>query len=128
MIGKRGRVPRNLLLDHSVPRGLRVFLTGFRVKHAFEMGWHALRNGDLLEAAEKAGFEVLITADKNLRHQNRLTGRRIAVLVLGTNHWPTLERYGGRMVAVLETVAAGTYAEVTFERPTLRRRPRPTPG
>ena len=54
------------------------------------MGWHALRNGDLLRAAERDGFDVLITSDKNIHHQNRLGGLRIGVLELGTNHWPTL--------------------------------------
>ena len=58
-----------VLLDHSVPRGLRAFLTGFEIKHAFEMGWHELRNGDLLNEAERSGFAVLITADRNLRYQ-----------------------------------------------------------
>ena len=81
------------LLDHSVPRGLRAFLTGFDVKHAFEMGWYELKNGDLLAAAEHAGFAIVITADKNIRYQQSRAGRRIAIVQLSTNHWP-LERHG----------------------------------
>jgi hypothetical protein len=50
-----------------------------------------LRNGDLLRAAELDGFDVLITSGKNIRHQNRLGGLRIAILELGTNHRPTLQ-------------------------------------
>ena len=53
------------------------------------MGWHELRNGDLLQAAERDGFDVLITSDKNIRHQNRLGGLGIAVLEPGTKQWPT---------------------------------------
>jgi hypothetical protein len=72
-----------VVLDHSVPRGLRTVLTGVEVRHAFEMSWHELRNGNLLRAAERDWFDVLITLDRNIRHQNRLGGLRIAVLELG---------------------------------------------
>jgi hypothetical protein len=54
-----------------------------------------LRNGDLLQVAERDGFDVLIMSDGNIRHQNRLGGMRIAVFELGTNRWPTLQRRAG---------------------------------
>lgn len=108
-----------VLLDHSVPRGLRAFLTGFEVRHAFEMGWHKLRNGDLLNEAERAGFAVLITADRNLRYQNGLVGRRIGILELGTNHWATIERHGAVIRSALESLPAAGYVEVPMPRPQL---------
>jgi hypothetical protein len=89
------------LLDHTVPRGLRTVLAGVEVRHAFEMGWHEPRNGDLLQAAERDGFDVLITSDKNIRHQNRLGDLRIGVLELGTNHRPTLQRRAETVSAAL---------------------------
>jgi hypothetical protein len=63
------------------------------------MSWHELRNGDLLLAAEREGFDVLITSDKNIRHQNRLASMRLAILELGTNHWPTLQRHAALVSA-----------------------------
>jgi len=82
------------------------------------MGWHELRNGDLLRAAERAGFDVLITSDKNVRHQNRLGGRRIAVLERGTNRWPTLQLHAA-------DVGQGEYRRLAFPRPPLVRQPPP---
>ena len=73
------------------------------------MGWGGLRNGALLDAAEQAGFDLLIVADKNLRFQQNLTGRRLAILELWTNHRPTLERHFDRIRAVAESVKPGEY-------------------
>jgi hypothetical protein len=115
-----------VVLDHSVPRGLRTALGDVEVRHAFEMGWHELRNGDLLRAAEGQGFDVLITSDKNIRHQNRLAGMRIAILELSTNHWHTLQRNAVSVSAALVDLRAGEYRPVTFPRPRLIRRPPPS--
>jgi predicted nuclease of predicted toxin-antitoxin system len=113
------------LLDHSVPRGLRTVLAGVEVKHAFEMGWHELRNGELLRAAERDGFDVLITSDKNIRDQNRLGGMRIAVLELGTNHWLTLQRHAETISVALADLGHGVHRRVAVPRPPLVRRPPP---
>ncbi len=113
------------LFDHSVPRGPRTVLARVEVRHAFEMGWHELRDGDLLRAAERDGFDVLITSDKNIRHQNRLGGMRIAVLELGTNHWPTLQLHAAIVSLALADLGQGEYRLVAFPRPPLVRRPPP---
>jgi hypothetical protein len=127
MTAIRGLLSRTLL-DHSVPRGLRAFVTGFDVKHAFEMGWHELRNGDLLAAAEQAGFAIVITANKNIRYEQSRAGRRIAIVQLSTNHWPTLERHGARVLEALQGISVGAFIEVAMPRPMLRRRPPPVAG
>ena len=72
----------NILLDHCIPRPFRRELTGHALTTAREMGWEALKNGKLLEAAQAAGFEVLLTVDQNLRYQQNLQGFTIAVVVL----------------------------------------------
>ena len=72
-----------ILFDHGVPAPLLRFLPGHIVEKAKDRGWDTLSNGDLLTAAEAAGFELLVTADKNIRYQPRLAGRRIAIVVLG---------------------------------------------
>jgi len=76
---------RRVLLDHCVPRPFRNMLTGCDVSTTHEMGWAEFKNGELIKAAENAGFDIFITADKNLRYQQNLSERRIAVIELPTN-------------------------------------------
>ena len=73
------------------------------------MGWSGLSNGDLLNVAETAGFEVFLVADKNLRYQQNLAGRRIAIVELWTNHRPTLERESSRIAAAVTAARPGGY-------------------
>jgi len=56
-----------VLFDHSTPAPLRDALKAHTVVEAIERGWERLENGALLDAAEAAGFEMLVTADKNIR-------------------------------------------------------------
>lgn len=72
-----------ILFDKSAPNGLARHLLGHTVATADQCGWGQLENGELLTAAEGAGFELLLTADKNLRYQQNFTGRKISILVLG---------------------------------------------
>jgi hypothetical protein len=73
-----------ILLDHGTPAPLTTFLVGHTITKARDRGWDTLSNGDLLTVAEDAGFDVLPTTDKNIRHQQNLEGRRIALVVLST--------------------------------------------
>ena len=79
-----------VLLDVCTPVQVRLALQEDAVHTAAKMGWGELENGELLRAAELAGFELFIICDKNLRHQQNLAGRRLAILELWTNHRPTL--------------------------------------
>ena len=79
----------NALLDVCTPVQLRQALSHHQVRTAAKMGWGELGNGELLRVAEAAGFDVLIICDKNLRHQQNLAGRTLAILELWTNHRPT---------------------------------------
>ena|SRR5947208_218730 len=74
--------------DHGTPAPLLSFLQNHVVRKAKDMGWDTLTNGEFLQAAEKAGFEVLLTTDKNIRYQQNLTGRKIAIVVLANPRWP----------------------------------------
>ena len=76
-----------ILLDNNAPRGLVRALANHAVTEARECGWATLKNGDLLAAAELAGFDVLLTADKNFRYQQNLKDRRIALVVLSQLRW-----------------------------------------
>ena len=72
-----------IIFDNGTPRGVATALAGHTVEEARSRGWDILRNGELLDAAETAGFEVFLTTDRNIRYQQNLTGRKIAIVVLG---------------------------------------------
>ena len=82
------------------------------VVEAIEQGWDRLTNGELIEAAEAAGFELLLTTDKNMRYQQNLKGRKLAFVVIGNQQWPTLRRHVERVVAAVNAATPGSYAEV----------------
>jgi hypothetical protein len=98
-----------ILLDESVPVQIRNALHDHSVLTAMEMGWRGISNGELLDRAEAEGFDLMIIADKNLRHQQNVTKRRIAILELWTNHRPTLERHFPRIRDRAQSATAGQY-------------------
>ena len=69
-----------------------------------------MKNGQLLERAETAGFDVAITADQNIRHQQNLTGRKLALVVLGSNIWPIVQNYDAAIAAKVDAATPGSYA------------------
>ena len=92
---------------------MRRELTGHIVATAYEMGWAALANGELLKAAE-AGFEAFVTTDRNLRYQQNLSSRRLAILVLPTTSWPKIQLHISEVVAAVNQLRAGEFRELTF--------------
>ena len=92
---------------------LRQLLSGHSVSTAYEMGWSELANGDLLAAAE-ADFDALVTTDQNLRYQQDLTGRRLAILVLPTTSWPRIRAHEEQVVAAINALRPGEIVELTF--------------
>jgi predicted nuclease of predicted toxin-antitoxin system len=98
-----------ILLDECVPLQVRGALPDHEVATAQRMGWGGISNGDLLDKAEGEGFQVFILADKNLRYQQNLYGRRIAILELWTNHRPTLEKHFSEIRAAVEKLSPGEY-------------------
>lgn len=101
-----------ILFDHATPRGIARCLSGHTVITAKDQGWDTLGNGDLLAAAEQAGFDVILTADKNMRYQQNLEGRRIALVVLGTPQWPIVQLHLEKIAAAVNAAAPGSYTEV----------------
>ena len=104
-----------ILLDECVPVQVRNALVGHDVATAQKMGWSGISNGELLQRAEQNGFDLFIVADKNLRYQQNLTGRKLAILELWTNHRPTLERHLDKIKAAAEPISIGEY--VVLENP-----------
>lgn len=101
-----------ILFDHSTPAPLRYALKDHVVVEAIERGWDRLANGDLLDAAEAAGFELMVTADKNMRYQQNLTGRKISIVALGNAQWPVLRQHLERVVLAVNAATPGSVVEV----------------
>lgn len=101
-----------ILFDQATPVPIRTFLERHTVQTAAQRGWDTLKNGELLQAAEDAGFDVLVTPDKNIRYQQNLAVRRIAIVVLSNAQWPVLQRYVSRVVEAVNNAKPGTYSEV----------------
>jgi hypothetical protein len=102
-----------ILFDQGTPAPLRQSLTAHSVSTSYEMSWSALANGDLLDAAE-AQFDVFVTTDQNLRYQQNLSGRQLAILVLPYASWPKLQRHLPAIVAAIETMTPGGYLELSL--------------
>ena len=102
-----------ILFDHGTPVPLRRHLSGHEISTAYEMGWEKLGNGDLLAAAEKS-YDVFITTDQNLRYQQNLAGRRLAILVLPTTSWPEIQKHINQVADAVAALKPGDFIELRF--------------
>ncbi len=100
-----------ILFDHVTPRGIARFLPGHSVTTAKERGWDTLSNGELLAEAERAGFEVFLTADKNIRYQQNLAGRKVSIVV-STPQRPLGRLHTEKIAAAVTAATPGSYVEV----------------
>ena len=103
-----------ILFDNCVPAPLRRGLRFHEVALASELGWQRIENGELITRAEAAGFDVLISTDQNIRYQQNLTGRRIALLVLMTQNWTKLKPHAARVATAVNDLSPGSYVELDF--------------
>ena len=102
-----------VLFDNGTPRTLaRYLIDHHMVTEARARGWQELENGQLLAEAEAAGFEVLVTTDKNLVHQQNLASRRIAVVVLGQGRWSLMKPHLAKIIDAVNNAQPGGYSEV----------------
>jgi hypothetical protein len=101
-----------ILFDQGTPVGIRRSLPTHAVKTAREQGWSTLLNGELLRAAEEAGFDVLLTTDTNLRYQQDLKGRRLAVVILSKTRWNLIRPMLSDIALAIESAKPGTYSVV----------------
>lgn len=101
-----------ILFDQGTPVPLRRYLTEHEVATAAEMDWSQLTNGELLAAATEAGFEVLVTTDQNLRYQQNLKSRKIAVVVLMSASWPRISKQTVKVAEAINVLGTSDYIEV----------------
>ena len=106
-----------ILFDKSAPYGVARHLGGHEIATAEQCGWGEVENGELLNKAEEAGFEVFFTADKNLRYQQNLSKRQIALVVLGQSPWHLVQLRMSEVVAAINAATPGSYAEVEIPLP-----------
>ena len=103
-----------VLVDENLPRLLRGALTGHEVQTVQSAGWSGIKNGALLALAE-AGFDVFLTGDKNLRYQQNLTSRKIAIIELPTNRLAEVRQLVPEIVNVLVHIKSGDYVEIALD-------------
>lgn len=100
-----------ILFDQGTPVPLRKDLSPHEVMTAYEMDWSNLQNGDLLAAAESQ-FDVLVTTDKNLRYQQNLSGRKLAIVVLPFASWPRLQLLVPQIAEAIASIGPGGFVEL----------------
>jgi len=103
-----------ILFDQGTPVPLRQYLTSHVVDTAFERGWSALLNGALLNVAEQAGYELLITTDQNLRYQQRLADRQLAIIVLLSTSWLRIQLRVDTIQEAIANSVPGGYKEISI--------------
>ena len=101
-----------ILFDNGTPKPIARSLTGHEITFARRIGWHELENGELIQRAEEAGYELLLSTDKNIRYQQNLTGRKIALIILGNQQWPLVRLHLDRIAAAVNAATPGSFAEV----------------
>ena len=106
-----------ILFDHGTPRSIARSLVGHQVTRAAQLGWHEVGNGELIQGAEEAGFELLLSTDQNIRYQQNLTDRTIAIVVLTDQQWPNVRLHLEKIVEAVNAATPGSYIEVEIPLP-----------
>ena len=100
-----------ILLDECTPHVLKKLLTGFEINTVQDQGWSGITNGALLRLAE-GQFDVFITSDQNLKYQQNLAGRQLAIIQLPTNQVPLVVRLAAKVQATLDTIQTGEFVAI----------------
>ncbi len=103
-----------ILFDTNTPAPLARALRGHQVTRTGELEWQSLENGELLDAAEAAGFDVLLTCDQNVAYQQNFSERKLAIVILSTNHWPSLRPFAARIAVAVDFVQRGEVTRVNL--------------
>lgn len=103
-----------ILFDNGTPKPIARSLVGHEITFARRIGWHELENGELIQKAEEAGYEVLLSTDKNIQYQQNLAGRKIALVILGNQQWPLVKLHLDKIAAAVNAAAPGSFVEVNI--------------
>ena len=102
-----------IILDENLPKALKRYLSAYEVTTVQEQGWAGVKNGELIARIDEV-YDVFITSDKNLKYQQNLTGRRIAIIELPTNRLKLLETITDKILVEVESVSLGMYVQVSL--------------
>ena len=102
-----------ILLDECVPWPMHKLLSAHSCSTVQDEGWGGIKNGDLLQRAE-GEFDLFITSDQNLRYQQNLTGRRIAILELSTNDISRIQTASSLIEDALEKIQLNEFRQLTI--------------
>jgi hypothetical protein len=107
---------KRVLFDENLPRLLRRSLTDFEIRTVQEEGWGSFRNGDLLRRAE-ANFDVLLTADRRMQYQQKLTSFAIGIVVIITPRLrlQLLESAASELRTAIDSVTGGQIVHVNLK-------------
>jgi len=105
-----------ILFDNGTPNPIARSLVGHEVAFARQIGWNELKNGELLREAEEAGYDLLLTSDKNIRYQQNLFGRKIAIVVPGNQQWPDVRLHLELVLEAVNAATPGSFLEVEIPR------------
>ena len=100
-----------ILFDQCMPQPLRAYLKGHTIFTAKELGWGRLKNGELLSRAEQNSFDCLLTADQNLKYQQNLSARRLAIFVVKDTDWKKVKVRASDIAAAVSSVQPGSFTE-----------------
>jgi hypothetical protein len=114
-------MPR-VLFDKNVPYSLRRHLTDCQVQTADDEGWGQISNGELIGCAENAGYQIMLTCDQNMQYQQNLVRRKISMVVLGSNVWPSVRKKIEEIEAALKRASPGSFEFIEIAPPPKRRR------
>ena len=103
-----------LLFDQGTPAPLAKQLRDDSVDTLAEKGWSEKSNGELLDLAEREGYEVLVTTDQSLQHQQQLAGRQVGVVVLLTTNWHQVRLRTREIRQAIAAVRPGEVVEVAI--------------
>ena len=96
-----------ILLDQNTPHQLRRVLPEHEVHTAAYLGWNELENGDLLEAAAGHGYDILVTCDQSMRHEQNLGRFDITLVTIMSGNWNIIRQNTGIIRAAIETAVQG---------------------
>jgi hypothetical protein len=111
-----------VLFDKNVPYVLRLHLIDYQVQTADDEGWGQISNGELISCAEEAGYQILLTCDQNIQYQQNMANRKISMVVLGSNIWPSIRPKIAEIAAALKRVSPGSFEFIEIAPPPKRRR------
>ncbi len=106
----------NILIDESLPRYLKRILTDHEAKTVQDMGWAGIKNGKLLKLAEP-DFDVFLTADKNIRYQQNLKGRKLAIVEFPSNKLSVVKKLDAELRTTLQQITTGGYVTLNWPQP-----------